>query len=319
MPKVSVIVPNYNYSHYLSDRLNSIAGQTFSDFEIILLDDASSDDSLAIMQEFAAKEPRVSQIVVNEHNTNSPFKQWQKGIELAKGDYIWIAEADDVAHPEFLQRTVEALEQQPDTCIAYSLSELIDSQGAEIPNYIEQQVYPPKPLPTADGSTVIYNGPSYLASLLYAHNTIYNASMVLFRRSAFNRLKTRIFNQMRFVGDWALWSAIALEGNIAEVRMRLNKFRKHQASTTRQSLTAHNRELDAEVALYAKIFTPVVAKILLSAPDFSKSNPLSNSSLSGFSAKISEFLLKLRLKFNRNLNINRLVAESPPEIITRIN
>ena len=95
MPTVSVIVPNYNHARYLRQRIESVLGQTYQDFEVILLDDCSTDESRSVLGEYA-KDPRV-RIEFNEKNSGSTFKQWNKGVRLARGEYIWIAESDDYA------------------------------------------------------------------------------------------------------------------------------------------------------------------------------------------------------------------------------
>ena len=106
-PKVSVIVPNYNYARYLKARIDSILNQTFQDFELILLDDCSTDNSAEVLEGYRTH-PLVAHLVVNTQNTGSPFAQWFRGIGLAQGEYIWIAESDDLAEPTFLETTRRA-------------------------------------------------------------------------------------------------------------------------------------------------------------------------------------------------------------------
>lgn len=266
-PVVSVIVPNYNYAKYLPQRLSSISAQTFRDFEIIMLDDASSDESLQIMQQYAATEPRVTMIIANSANTGSPFAQWSAGIANARGRYVWIAEADDIADPDFLLKTVSVLDEHDNVCVAYSLSDLIDSSGIKIDNFIEPTVYAARGIPEADGSTVIYEGRSYLAAILYPHNVIYNASMTLFRLSAVRDFDINIYRQLRYIGDWAFWSEMTLHGDIAEVRLRLNCFRKHTLSTTQQSIGCHREALAREETLFTTTFEPMVRRTLASHMD----------------------------------------------------
>ena len=110
---VSVIVPNYNHAAYLQQRFETIVNQCYSDIEIILLDDASTDESDSFLQQ-AAKHPKVTAYHRNSTNTHNPFLQWQKGISMAKGDYVWIAESDDYSDREFLTQCVEALDAHPD-------------------------------------------------------------------------------------------------------------------------------------------------------------------------------------------------------------
>jgi glycosyltransferase involved in cell wall biosynthesis len=86
-PLISVIVPNYNHEKYLKQRLESVFNQTYVNFEVILLDDFSTDSSTNILSEYA-KNPKVSHCVFNETNSGNTFVQWNKGIALAKGDYI---------------------------------------------------------------------------------------------------------------------------------------------------------------------------------------------------------------------------------------
>lgn len=82
-PVVSVIVPNYNHAAFLKERIASIAAQTMRDMEVILLDDASTDGSTALLERMAASLPGKVQLVVNAENSGSPFKQWLKGIAMA--------------------------------------------------------------------------------------------------------------------------------------------------------------------------------------------------------------------------------------------
>ena len=118
MCKVSVIVPNYNHAPYLRQRLDSIFNQTYQDFEVIILDDYSTDNSREIIEEYRSR-PQLSHIVYNETTSGSPFKQWAKGFDLAKGEYIWIAESDDWAEVNFLDELVSALDQDNSLALAF--------------------------------------------------------------------------------------------------------------------------------------------------------------------------------------------------------
>lgn len=100
---VSVIIPNYNHAAYLRQRIDSVLSQSFDDFELILLDDCSTDNSREVLESYW-QHPKLSHLIYNETNSGSVFRQWQKGIDLAKGEFIWIAESDDYAHPQFLEK-----------------------------------------------------------------------------------------------------------------------------------------------------------------------------------------------------------------------
>ena len=128
---VSVIIPNYNHAPFLKERIDSVLNQTYDNFEVIILDDKSTDNSKEVIANYRGH-PKISHIVYNEENSGSTFKQWQKGFSLAKGDYIWIAESDDVAHPDFLKRLMSGIESNPNVVLAFSNLKMIDRNGTPL-------------------------------------------------------------------------------------------------------------------------------------------------------------------------------------------
>lgn len=229
VPLVSVIVPNYNYARYLSERIDSILGQTFQDFELILLDDVSTDDSLAILKKYSAN-PHVTQIVINEQNTGSPFRQWMKGIRLARGKYVWIAEADDRAEPNFLETCVRLAELQADTAFCYVGSWLMDGDG-EAERYRDTNRWGKR----ARKEYSCFPGTAFAEHNLYWKNYVINASGVLFRRTYAERLADSAFQEMRYCGDWLFWFQMAMQGSVVEVYRILNYFRQHEQKVTQHS------------------------------------------------------------------------------------
>ena len=107
LPLVSVIVPNFNHEKFLRQRLETVYSQTYKNFEVILLDDNSTDESLKILREFQDLHKDNTRLIVNEKNSGSVFKQWQKGIDAAHGDLIWVAESDDYSAENFLSELVK--------------------------------------------------------------------------------------------------------------------------------------------------------------------------------------------------------------------
>ncbi|MCM1336514.1 MAG: glycosyltransferase family 2 protein [Candidatus Amulumruptor caecigallinarius] len=242
-PLVSVVIPNYNYLRFLPQRINSVLDQTFTDFELILLDDKSTDGSAEYLRTFEGH-PKVSRVIINTDNSGSPFKQWAKGIEAARGRYVWIAEADDLAAPDFLARTVGLMEAHPDMTLAMTMSELIDADGHPgCREYFEE--FDP------DGASEVYDGKQFVASTMFHSNTCYNASMVLFRRDAWLALPDKEFLNMRYCGDWRMWAQLMLMGSVGLVRERLNSFRFHGNSVTDEGASNARGNLEARfVQLY---------------------------------------------------------------------
>lgn len=231
MVKVSVIVPNYNYARYLPIRIESILNQSFQDFELILLDDASTDNSIQILEKYR-NNPHVSHIVINEENTGSPFQQWIKGILLARGKYIWIAEADDVADPCFLEKCVESAESQENTSVCYTGSFAIDEKGTidkrdinHWRKYAKKKTYS------------CFDGKLFAEHNLYWRNYMINASGILFRREFALRLQNSDFITMRYCGDWLFWFQMSMQGKVIEIYKNLNYFRQHSSKVT---INSHN-------------------------------------------------------------------------------
>jgi glycosyltransferase involved in cell wall biosynthesis len=237
-PKVSVIVPNYNHAPFLKDRLDSIFRQEFEDYEVILLDDCSTDGSREIIESYRDHE-KVSHVVLNERNSGSTFQQWKKGIQLAKGEYIWIAESDDVADSKLLRSLVERLDEDATVGIAYCQSLVINNKG-DITRDNIQHTY-------GFGSVnwekeFRMDGRRALVEFLQLKNIIPNASAVIFKKALIRRLDE--VAKFRFAGDWLLWVEILKRGNLCYIPARLNYFRYHdQVSRNMNSIDKVSRYL----------------------------------------------------------------------------
>src|SRR6185437_11651861 len=134
IPKVSVIVPNYNHGEYLNKRIDSILNQTYQDFEVIILDDCSTDNSKEIIGQYAANQ-KVRHVIFNEANSGSVFKQWKKGLQLSKGEYIWMAETDDFCEIAFLKTAVDALESNHSS-LFFCQSDNVDENNAKTGDFL---------------------------------------------------------------------------------------------------------------------------------------------------------------------------------------
>lgn len=230
MPKVSVIIPNYNHAPYLRKRIQSVLDQTFQDFDLTYLDDASSDDSNAVFSEFD-RQPRIKAIY-NEQNSGSPFKQWNKGVRATEGEYIWIAESDDVADPQLLATLVPMLDFNPHVGLAYCQSCLIDRNN----KVILPTLYPwtEDLSPSRWSDDCVASGIAECQKYLLFRNTIPNASAVLIRRSVYEA-SGGAEESLFLSGDWVTWIRMLLQSDIAFSAQILNSFRTHKSSVSSRS------------------------------------------------------------------------------------
>ncbi|MBK8536753.1 MAG: glycosyltransferase family 2 protein [Candidatus Competibacteraceae bacterium] len=127
-PSITAIVLNYNYGRYLELRLRSILDQTLPPDEIIILDDASTDYSLEIIQTVATQSAIPFIVITNPVNSGNPFVQWAKGLERANCDLVWIAEADDYCEPTLLETLAKEFVDSS-VVMAWTDSIIVDSVG----------------------------------------------------------------------------------------------------------------------------------------------------------------------------------------------
>jgi glycosyltransferase involved in cell wall biosynthesis len=224
MPKVSVVIPNYNHAPYLRQRIDTVLRQTYQDFEVILMDDCSTDDSRSIISEYA-NDPRV-RIDLNDTNSGSTFKQWNKGLGLAKGEYVWIAESDDYADERLVERLIGVLLEDSKIAFAYCRSlEIIreDQQYGFADTYLSSLD------PDRWTKDFHADGREECRTWFVQTNPVPNASAVLFRRKIYE-LVGGADESLRLCGDWKLWAAMAMEGSVAYLGEALNYHRRHDAS-----------------------------------------------------------------------------------------
>lgn len=224
---VSVIVPNYNHEEYLPQRLASIFNQTYKNFEVILLDDNSTDNSQEILNKYKYSS-QTSHCVYNNVNSGSPFVQWNKGIELAKGKYIWIAESDDYCDKNFLENLVEVHKRNPDVALIYSQSYRVNSLG-EIrdiwPNYFTATN--PEPFK----KDFVMEGNIFIENFLIHKNVIPNVSSVLFKAEDLRRIvPLKVEPYLKYTADWFYYIQILCNSKVGFVAKPLNNFRYHNNS-----------------------------------------------------------------------------------------
>jgi glycosyltransferase involved in cell wall biosynthesis len=126
---VTVLMPVYNGQKYLALAIGSILGQTFTDFEFLIIDDGSSDKSLAILNRFAKADSRI-RIVSRSNRGVTPTLN--EGLALARGDLLARMDADDIAMPDRLEKQLAYLNTHPDCVMVGSRVQLIDPQGSPI-------------------------------------------------------------------------------------------------------------------------------------------------------------------------------------------
>lgn len=245
--KISVVVPNYNYKKYLKKRIDSILRQTYPIYELIILDDASTDGSQArieeIIQEIKKRKPELKvKKVFNKQNSGKVYKQWKRGFEEASGDYVWIAEADDLSRKNFLAEAMKGFENS-NVVLSYTESMIINSWGiVVVPDFRWSR---DKERTGHYDKNYVKDGKKEIEEIMAIRCTIPNVSAVVFKNEPKFLKYLEQALKYKQVGDWYFYTRVLENGKISYNRKSLNCFRVHNNSVTKGSRKGgeHYREM----------------------------------------------------------------------------
>lgn len=226
--KVSAIIPNYNYEKFIIERIDSILNQTYPVSELIILDDASTDNSIQVIKNKMKSIMIPVKLIENKENSNSVFSQWQKGIASSSGDYFWIAEADDSSDPRFLEEAMKGF-QDDEVILSYTESARIDGENI-LTHENSQDLY------NMFGSTrwdraYIHDGEQEIREVLNVTNTILNVSSVVWKKGDYKEILEHAKN-FKVAGDWYIYYQLLKMGKIAFSNKPYNYYRKHGSSVS---------------------------------------------------------------------------------------
>lgn len=232
--KVSVCIPTYNYGNYIAETIESVLAQNFGDFELLIIDDCSGDQTSHIVESYAQKDPRI-RFIVNQVNLGM-VENWNSCITQARGEYIKFVFGDDLlASPDAVGRMAELLDCNRDVSLACSARNLINgsSQVTSVVSYFETGI-------TA-GTDVIND------CIRSQGNLIGEPSVVMFRKSQAGRGFNPLYKQ---IVDLEMWFYLLEQGSFAYINEPLCSFRVHPQQQTR--VNALNQSLAYDVYYFQK-------------------------------------------------------------------
>lgn len=228
MPRVSIVLPNYNYARYLDERIRSLLDQTYTDFELVIVDDASADESLAVIKRFDDDRIRLH---LRSENSGKVYASWNEGLTLCRGDLVLFAGADDSAEASMVEHLVAPFDENPGLGFSHCRYLLIDADGRIIAT---QPALPFSAAPIVEDLQRDYvaTAPQEWRRLLVT-NFIWNASGVLFNRSALESIGC-FEEDLMIAADWLAYLAISREHDVAYVSNPLNAFRQLAKSVSKR-------------------------------------------------------------------------------------
>ena len=212
MPKVSVIIPTYNRENYISETIQSVLEQTYKDFEIIVVDDGSKDNTKKKLEQFGLKIK-----VIEQQNSERAISR-NNGVKTASGEYLAFVDSDDIWLHDKLEKQIEVLDNNKDTILVYGKSLRINEQS--------------KKIKTAKRQLEGFSG-SVFEKLLF-RNFIVSATPVI-KREYFE--KTTGF-ETRYIPyeDWELWVRLSLLGKFYFLNTPVAYYRIHPEQSVKTAL-----------------------------------------------------------------------------------
>lgn len=234
---ISVVVPNYNYARLLGRRIDSILNQTQQVDEIIFLDDYSTDNSLEVIdkeiEKIKQRKPEIKiQKIISKENSGSVCRQWAKGFKAATSDYVWIAEVDDLAEKNFLEKVTAPFQRDGDVLISYTDSVVVNPKNKPVFKRNLRRTLEKKRLRHWTKSYIV-DGKKELQDVMCIYNTIPNVSAAVFKNDARYIKILEKAADFAIAGDWYFYVQLFLLGKVSYTNEKLNRYCVHSDSVTK--------------------------------------------------------------------------------------
>lgn len=281
MPRISVLMTTYNGSAFIADSIASILAQTYADFELIVVDDASTDATPAILAACRDKRLRVIRL---EHNSGIVLAR-NSGMSVATGDYVAALDHDDLSHPERLQRQVAYLDANPGVVLL----------GTEIAMITDGRISTPDHPTRGD--------PLSLRWLLHTDNPL-TWSSIMVRRSAVRMLHEFLRADYELADDFDLYHRLLAIGDIARLEDVLTTYRWHASNTTHDNVARQDaRAAQVLCGAYARWLGQDAAEAaVLAIRHFSGRRPPRDAATLD---ALGSLLERLRLGFCNSFHLDR--------------
>lgn len=225
-PKVSVCMPCHNGATYLSHAIHSVLSQSFDDFELLIVDDGSTDSTMDIVRSY--DDPRI-RIIFNNDSPGLPGN-WNKCLELARGEYIRYLFQDDIMEPASLHAMVEFMDSYPSAALVFGSSKIINESG--------EVTLSRRPFK----KTELFDGKEFARKTFRKHNLFGEPSNILFRKKASD--KAGSFNEaLPYTPDWEYWIRLSLRGDVGFINACTSRFRVSANSATANLFKNRQAEL----------------------------------------------------------------------------
>ena len=244
-PKVSICIPNYNYARFIGDAIQSALEQTYKNFELIIVDNCSTDNSEEVIKSFS--DPRIR--FYKNDRTIHGIRNWNRCLSLAHGEYITLLHADDKLTPNSIEKRVEILDRNPNVGLVYSACTIIDGKGTvtgEFRPYDRDYII---------NEDYIKSGEDEFKRLVF--RDYIPVPTVMVRKECYDVLGD-FSEEYSYCPDWGMWLRIALNYDVSFISEPLGYYRIHGAADSDSYLL--DRRMDIGMDRY-KMFKIIFSNL----------------------------------------------------------
>ncbi|MDX6188203.1 glycosyltransferase family A protein [Flavobacterium sp. Fl-318] len=217
-PEISVIMPVYNAGNFLAESIESILKQTFTNFELIILNDKSTDNSLEVISNYQRNDSRI--IIINKDINVGPANLRNEGLKIAKGDFIALMDADDIALPTRFEKQIAVLKNNPEIGVCGTWFTFFGSKKNKLIKHSEK--------PDA-------------IKISFLHSCVIGNPTVMLRKTALNNAQFE--NEYVPVEDYDLWSRLSAKTAFYNIPESLLDYRQHDNNISKTKIDNVNRSV----------------------------------------------------------------------------
>lgn len=222
--KISVIMTSYNYAQYIEEAINSVINQTFKDWELIIVDDGSSDNSVEIIKSYCAKDERIKLFTHSGEKNKGLKESILLALEHATGDWVTFLESDDIWLPDYLSKKIEVVEKNSSAKIIFNKVEFF----GEVENNPKKGIFK-----DTQNKLASMTFPRNMFKDFYLKNQILTFSCAMVKKETLLKINPNTPVDAFF--DWWLWIHLAYKNDFYYIDEVLTKWRLHKTSYLKTS------------------------------------------------------------------------------------
>ncbi|MEI8388568.1 MAG: glycosyltransferase [bacterium] len=232
MPKVSIITASYNYENFISEAIESVLSQTFKDWELIIVDDGSNDDSIEVIGQYVQKHPNIS-LFTHFNNENKGLNETIKlGLEKSSGEYIAFLESDDFWENNYLKTKIDIFAQNPEAKLVFNNINIFGCENETV-NAKKRLINP------VNAINQSYHWPKDLSHVFLVSTIIPTFSCVMVEKNALQECNFNLAFDAWL--DSCLWAQIAFKHKLYYTDEKLTHWRIHSDSYTNSVINKKNK------------------------------------------------------------------------------